>query len=418
MKLFTRYSRINVLATIIIFLTASAAFYFTLRYVLMQQIDDDLKIEEREIKVYVQKHGRLPESISVKDQVIHYLPLGHPVQERYFTTSFLRDGQEHDEEPFRQLVFTIEADQKWYRVTVSKSLEDTDALIHSILLITSGTILAILIFSFVINRVVLKRIWKPFYRSLDKVKEFKVGKDQNLVFPPTGIDEFRLMNQTLERITRQAQTDYLSLKTFSENASHEIQTPIAIIRSKLDLLIQDEHLSEQQSQTVQSAYNAVHKLTKLNQSLLLLARIENNQYQALHKIDLRTCLEEKLADFQELWQSQQICVEASLENTMVQMNGELADILLNNLLSNATKHNFPGGKVLVHLREGHLLVANTSREGGLDPQKIFQRFYKPSQVNEHNGLGLSIIRQICEASGFKVGYSFDSGIHSFSVSWT
>jgi signal transduction histidine kinase len=417
MKLFTKYSRINILATIIIFLIASAAFFFTIRYVLVHQIDQDLVIEEKEIMSAVTKHHHLPENMSVKDQLISYHPILGPSTKRSFGTVKLSDPRSKDFEKFRQLIFGIRVDDQWYEVSVSKSLEDTDDLIQSILLITISTILLMLVVSFIINRVVLKRIWKPFYTSLASVKDFKVSREQPLRLPFTQIEEFSFMNQTLERITSQAQHDYLSLKTFSENASHEIQTPIAIIRSKLDLLIQDENLTEQQSLTLQSAYNAIQKLTKLNQSLLLLAKIENNQYQETKPIDMKEKLREKIMAFQELWQSQQVTIKDSLNTAIVNMNEELADILLNNLLSNATKHNFEGGSISIELDRKQLTVKNTSEYPVLDNSQMFQRFYKNSKNNQHNGLGLSIIKQICDASGFSLRYLCQKNEHVFMISW-
>jgi signal transduction histidine kinase len=223
------------------------------------------------------------------------------------------------------------------------------------------------------------------------------------------------MNQTLERITSKAQVEYLSLKTFSENAAHEIQTPLAIIRSKLDLLIQDEQLTENQSRMVQAVYDSIQKLVKLNQSLLLLAKIENDQYEEVQETDLAAQVEKKITEFAELWQNQQIDIRYSLEKAVVVMNPELADILLNNLLSNATRHNFEGGSININLTRKELKISNTSKEPELDREQLFQRFYKSSGKNEHNGLGLSIIRQISDSSGFAISYSFREFIHSFSI---
>jgi signal transduction histidine kinase len=417
MKLFTKYSRINVLATIFIFLVASAAFFFSLRYVLLNQIDQDLNIEEREILDHVQKHDRLPENTSVKDQLINFSPIQSDNIKRKFTTANMIEPGEKEKEKFRQLIFPVKANGQWYQATVSKSLEDTDKLIRSILLISFSTILLILAVSFIINRFVLKRIWRPFYKSLNAVRDFKIGKSEGLQLDDTQIDEFSFMNQTLEKITSQARHDYLSLKTFSENASHEIQTPIAIIRSKLDLLIQDEHLTEEQSKTLQSAYNAIQKLSKLNQSLLLLARIENNQYDESSTVDLKKILEEKISDFNELWHSQKINIRTALQPAMVKMNKELADILLNNLLSNATRHNFTDGNIFIELNQQFLLVRNTSKDAALDRKRIFHRFYKSSQSNEQNGLGLSIIKQICESSGFSTEYDYQDKDHFFKIKW-
>ena len=417
MKLFSKYNRINLLATIIIFLLASASFYIAIRFILIGQVDDDLKIEEREIETYVRQHGLLPEPIPVKDQRITYaLTNEHFTKSKYKTIDGY-DPEDKEKTPYRILEFGIEANGKSYVVTVAKSLEGTDELANSILLITSVTILLILIVSVMINRVLLRRLWKPFYRSLDAIKKFRLDKKQSLDFPSTNIDEFAFMNQTLGKATNQAQQDYLLLKEFTENASHEMQTPLSIIRSKLDLLIQEENLSENQSKTVQSAYGAIEKLSRLNQSLLLLAKIENNQYAETSIVDLKQKIEEKIDAFNELWQNQNISVSSSLEDISVEMNVALADILLNNLLSNATRHNFQNGAIQIELTETHLKISNSSFQKELDRQRLFSRFSRSNDGKGYTGLGLSIIKQICDASGFDIRYSITGQQHSFTISW-
>lgn len=416
MKLFTKYNRINLLATIIIFLFSSVAFYIAIRFILLNQVDGDLKIEQREIEAYAKEHNMLPESISVKDQKISYTLSGELLKKRKFQTiaRFNKDDKEKDS--YRVIQFGVTADGRIYTATVAKSLEGTDDLTHSILLISSATILVILIASLIINRILLKQLWKPFYGALSILKTFKIDKSQPLNFPSTKIDEFAFMNQALEKTTSQAKRDYLLLKEFTENASHEMQTPLAIIRSKLDLFIQHENLSEDQSKTMQSAYMAVEKLSRLNQSLLLLAKIENNQFAETSPVNFKQKLEEKTEDFHELWQSQNISVDTSLTDVLVNMNNELADILLNNLLSNATRHNFSGGFIRIELTSRQLKITNSSIQSQLDPERLFSRFYKQNE-NGKNGLGLSIIKQICDISGFKIAYFFNNESHSFILAW-
>ncbi len=418
MRLFTKYNRINLFATIIIFLLASATFYFAIRYILVGQVDEDLKIEQREIQTYVKKHDVLPESIPVKDQKITYEPAAELLQKRKFKTFTAYDSLAKEKGSFRVLQFGINVNEKPYAVTVAKSLEGTDDLANSILLISSTTILLILIASVVINRVLLKRLWRPFYGALNTMKNFKLDKKESLHFPATEIDEFIFMNQTLEKTTKQARQDYLLLKEFTENASHELQTPLAIIRSKLDLLIQDENLSKTHSSAMQSAYGAIEKLSRLNQSLLLLAKIENNQYAETASVNLKKKFEEKLEAFQELWQNQNISVSTSFEDASVNMNNELADILLNNLLSNATRHNFQQGFIRIELTCAQLKITNSSLNKELTGDGLFSRFHKQVDRKGYNGLGLSIIKQICDASGFNIHYSFANGQHSFTISMT
>lgn len=416
MKLFARYSRINVFATVIIFLIASIAFFFTLQYVFLNQIDEDLKIEEKEILTFITEHGQPPENISVSDQVINYEKVTSST-DRYFATKSMNVTGERAKEKFRQLVFGFRTAGQWYRVTVSKSLEETQNLARSVLIITFTTILVILLVAFIINRVVLKKIWRPFYKSLNAVEEFRVGSDQHLQLPSSRIDEFELMNKTLEKLTNTARVDYLSLKTFSENASHEIQTPLAVIRSKLDLMVQDENLTEKQSELLQAVYDSVQKLANLNHSLLLLAKIENNQFDETKPIDLREKVQKKMADFHEFWLAQELGVHSELNDSSVFANEELLDVLLNNLFSNATRHNYRGGKMNIILDRNFLMIENTGSATALDPQKLYMRFTKLSNGSGNNGLGLSVIRQICDTSGFTINYSFRNDAHAFTISW-
>ncbi len=415
MKLFTKYSRASLTANILIFLVASLAFYFALRFILIKQIDEDLEIEHDEIVDYVQKHDHLPESFSVSDQLISFTPINQEIQPGF---SWIDLEQENEvPEEFRRLLFEVKAGGIRYKAEVSKSFEGSNSLMRSILFITVSAILVILIVSLILNRYLLKNLWKPFYFTLDALRHFHIGKEDPIELPSSDIEEFQLMNEVLIETTQSSRFEYLSLKTFSENASHEIQTPIAVIRSKLDLLIQDEQLTESQGGLVQSAYNAIDKLSRLNKSLLLLAKIENNQFDNREKVSLYDKVKEKILDFQDLWQSRCISVDISLNDCIVQMNPELADILLNNLFSNATGHNYTGGNISVNLAPGSLTISNTSKEQILDHKKLFQRFYKSSFDNQHNGLGLSIIKQIADASGIRTDYKYLNQLHHFTLKW-
>lgn len=420
MKLLARYNRINLLSTVIIFLLASIAFAFLLRYVLINQIDQDLKIEQNEITAFLQEHGHLPEIIEVRDQQTKYTSVTQPESNdhNHITTSKAYNRHEREEELVRQLNFYAKEGSQWYMVTVSKSLKGTDDLIQSIIIITVVTILLILAATFIVNRVVLRKLWQPFYDTLQRVNNFKLGKQEKLEFSPTAIDEFSIMNNTLQQAIMKAEEDYVLLKQFTENASHELQTPLAVIRSKLDILIQDEHLTAGQSNAVQSAYEALQKLSRMNQSLLLLAKIENRQFSETTLINMKELIEEKLSQFRELWQSKNIMVSSLLGDASVTFNPMLADILLNNLFSNAIKHNIAGGIVNIELNDGGLIIRNTGLSKALDSTSLFTRFNKPDNAQDSHGLGLSIIKQICEVSGCTIDYSFEgSETHVFSVSW-
>ena len=414
MKLFTRYNRINLFATVIIFLLSGISFYFLLRYVLIDQVDEDLRIEQHEIQNYARQYNRLPEIITVKDQHIAYTQVSHNDGSKTFHTLRIPDETGREQALFRQYIFYAAAGGKWWQVKVSKSLEGTHQLIKSVVTITLVTVVLILAVSFLINRVLLKKLWRPFYDSLAAMRQFELGKNEQPAFPATATDEFTDMNETLKHAIAKAGRDYRHLKEFTENAAHELQTPLAIIQSKLDVLIQDEHLSEPQSRAVQGAYEAIQRLSRLNQGLLLLTKIENGQYAATASINLAQKVSEKIVQFEEMIASKNITVTSQLDITVtIKMNPVLADILLNNLFSNAIKYNLQGGQIDIIADEGMLEISNTAASSALDESRLFRRFAGMGSTKDGVGLGLAIVQQAAAVSGFETRYVYEDQQHHF-----
>lgn len=420
MKLFSKYNRINILSTVIIFLLGCIAFAILLRYVIIRQVDGDLEIEKNEITVYVNQYGYLPGIIKVHDQYITYQTIDktNAVTKNKIYTHKAYVSANPSKVVLRSIEFTININNTYTLVTVSKSLESVDALMQTIILITIALILLILTATFVINRIILGKLWRPFYETLDSTQQFSLNNTQPMRFNDTDIDEFSHLNTILNGALNKAQQDYRSLKEFTENASHELQTPVAIIKSRLDNLIQDENLTLQQSHAVEEAYNALNRLNKLNQSLLLLTKIENKQFATTTQINLKEKTENKLNQFCELWQGKNIKADAILEEANIKMNENLADMLLNNLLSNAAKHNIQNGSVEIHLKQNLFTITNTGLSNPLDENLLFTRFYKTNADSESNGLGLSIVKQICNVSACTIAYSFSApDKHSFILKW-
>jgi signal transduction histidine kinase len=413
MKLFTRYFRINLLATVFIFVLASLAFFFLLRYVSIRQVDDDLRIEQREIESYLVEYKKPPEPISVHDQSTTYEV--SDIQKPYRTFRTIKSPQRGDEENFRQILFTARVGDQWLLFKVSKSLEQTEHLNRSIIAISLITIIAILIVSLLINRWLLRRLWKPFYLTLDGLEKYRLGEKILPSFEKDPIYEFNLLNHTVNRFIRDAEKEFLILKEFTENASHELQTPLAIVRTSLDIMTQDENLSESQSHLLQNAFGAIQKMTRLNQSLLLLNKIENKQFASVSAFDFKTLVDEKMTGWQELWQGRDLHVSANLNSVMISMNEQLAEIMLSNLFSNAARHCVESGDVHLELKSNGFSISNTAYLGPLDTETLFKRFSKTGQSTDQHGLGLSIVKQIAEVSRMQVNYGYSNGTHTFSV---
>jgi signal transduction histidine kinase len=231
----------------------------------------------------------------------------------------------------------------------------------------------------------------------------------------TSIDEFNELNNAVVSMTAKAKHDYKDLKTFTENASHELLTPIAVINSKLDTLIQTENFSERQSKLLNDLYSAVSRLNRLNQSLLLLVKIENRLLHDQQQINLRTLVEEMIVQFEEIFLDKKLKLTYTLEDKEIYANRYLMEILLSNLISNAIRHNYNGGEIVINLSAESLTIQNTGEDAPL-PDQIFTRFHK-SSGSEGSGLGLTISRQICENFGFSLNYHFKASYHIFKVSF-
>ncbi|MDP4254196.1 MAG: HAMP domain-containing sensor histidine kinase [Bacteroidota bacterium] len=415
MKLFARYSRVNIIASMIALLLGSLAYYFIIRYVLIRQLDNTLRVEEAEILDFVRNRGRLPEPANYRDQQIAFSPAKGEIERRFVDTVWT-DPRSAAHRPFRQLLFSVVAGGRTWLVTVGKSEAEAKRLLGWIVMVTLGMIVLLIVILFLANRWLLRRLWRPFYDTLESMRRFNLASKQPL--PPagagTGIDEFESLDAAARQMTDHILRDYEMLKQFADNASHEMQTPLAIINSKLDLMIQDSALGERHLRQLQAMYDAVGRMSKLNQSLLLLTKLGNNQFNQVEDLALAPLIDAKLGQLEDLIHAKGLQVDSSLDRIRTRINPYLADILLNNLLVNAIHHNRQGGRIQIRLQEDRLVISNSGDPLPFEPGALFNRFTR-GQHSEGTGLGLAIVRQICDNYGFPLQYSYENGMHSMSV---
>jgi signal transduction histidine kinase len=413
MKLISKYNRINIIATILVLLSASICYYFIVRFVLIHQLDNSLKVEESEIWDYVQKNNSLPEATHYRDQNTSFTKAEGPVTRSFHDVQIL-SGRHHESNTYRQLVFLITVQGQQYKTAVTKPEAEVEDLITLIVLITIGVIFLLLLILFVANRFLLRKIWEPFYSTLESIKQFNLTKKQEMPSQQTDIEEFNELGSAVNLMTARIIKDYETLRDFTDNASHEMQTPLAILNSKLDLLIQEPSLGEKQLKQLQAMYDAMGRLTKLHQSLFLLTKIENNQFAQASPLRMDLLITEKLGQMEDLISSRNLQVQADCEPLTLNMNDYLADILLNNLLSNAIRHNMQNGRINISLDKERLVISNTGTTLTFDETHIFERFKKGDKT-EGAGLGLAIVKQICDNYQFPISYHFEENQHSVHI---
>ncbi len=418
MKLLSKYNRVNIAATILVLLVGGLCYYFILRFVLIHQLDKDLKIEEQEVKDYVQRNNNLPNAANYKDQKVVFEQITSNDIKRKIYSVNLYDSAEDEQRQGRQLIFSISSAGNNYKVTITKSQQETEDLIQLIVMLTLAIVVLLLVVLFIINRFVLNKLWLPFNNTLQQLKQFNLSNKTAIHLNQSNINEFKELNDAVTAMSNSVLKDYSALKSFTENASHEIQTPLAVVKSKLELLMQAENFSETQMQYIQQIQEAVSRLSKLNQSLLLLTKIDNQQFAGTAPVNVAAVVNKHLANFEELLTAKQIVLTKNIEpGIVVTMNEILADVLVSNLITNAIKHNVDKGSITITLSNNQLVVSNTGAPLSTAPGKLFERFTKDKVNSESLGLGLSIVKKICEQYEFTAAYGYSNKLHTVTISF-
>jgi two-component system, OmpR family, sensor kinase len=316
-----------------------------------------------------------------------------------------------------------------YRVTTYSFIPSFYQLLPGVVDSFKWILLLLLVLVVVSGGLISKYILAPFKRTMRAIQSFDLKQKETLRLPGTQTSEFRELNEFLVKMTEKAREDYQSLKEFTENASHELQTPTAIIRGKLDLLMESD-IRDEQAILIAEMQNALERLSRIHSSLTLLTKLENKEYQAKEPVCISNLAKETLASFDELIQMKSLVLETQIEKAVyIPLHLSLADLLLTNLISNAIRHNAPSaaggagdaraamGLIRVNLSKEGLVIVNTGRAPSIPTEELFERFKKGNSGSDSIGIGLAIVRQICDLSHFDILYQYSGGLHILAVSF-
>lgn len=279
--------------------------------------------------------------------------------------------------------------------------------------------IAVSLAMFITLRLAARKLWLPFDDTLQKAEHFNLAQGDIPAFMATEIHEFARLNHSLEQLMRKDKETYRIQKEFTENASHELQTPLAVVRGKLDLLMQEE-LTESQARLVADLYGLTMRMGHLNRNLLLLAKIDNAQYTSMEMVDAAAMLSESLPLYDTLRDGRALRMQdcRTSRNGRLRANPVLLECMLKNLIVNAIRHSAPGGEVTVTVGDSGITVSNESADDTpLDTATLFQRFRTGDARQKGNGLGLAIVKAVCDFHGWTVEYRFEAGRHVFAVAW-
>lgn len=314
-------------------------------------------------------------------------------------------------------LWQYEMDEHNIVLTPEAGREDKLLIIGAVTTLTViffALLLAVLIW---VNRRISRKLWQPFYKSLENIKTFDLTKNEAPAFEPTDITEFDELNKSLDRLIAGNIATYTQQKEFAENASHELQTPLAIVQSKLELLLQNSTLKNEQYVIIDEALKALSRVSRINKNLLLLTKIENSQYMDKEKIDLSELLEGNISHFSNFSQHKQIEITTDIHpGITVNGNKTLVEILVHNMITNAIRHSPQGGSLWIQLKKNRMDFTNTG-DAPLQKEQLFKRFTSASTQTPGTGLGLALVKQICNRYQWHVNYNFAGEHHIFSISF-
>ncbi len=413
MKLIEKTRRSYIPYAILIFIISSTVIYFTLKRITTAKQDEKLKWDKELIAQKIKYDYPLPifdvedyksktpvrDTLYFKDTLIYQVISG---VEKY--------------ELYRQLTSIENLHNRTYRIVTRTSLVRNQDYIVVITLSVGIVVLLLMLTIYFVNTHVMRKAWLPFYENLQIVKNFSVEENKPIVLEESGIDEFEELNKSLTRLTDKIISDFNNLKEFTENASHEMQTPLAIMQSKSEMLLQSENLDAEQLQHIRAIYTSVQRLSKLNKTLLLLSKIENKQFTEKEPINVNKVIEKHLEIYEDFLEDKGLTVEMkSAMEVMVEANPLLFDMVVNNLISNAIKHNIKGGNITISTTNLFVSVSNSGIPPKLDSSSLFERFKKDSKSSNSFGLGLAIVKKVCDNYHWKITHSYAEEQHNISI---
>jgi len=402
----------------VVLLVCSVAFYVLLRMQAHHMQEKQLLLKQRNVwTAFVSKGGNIEKHIPGEYDIDRpgsnsFIKLDEPRD----TSIYYADKQKSL--PFQILTGAFTWNNKNYQVTTYVSSTEISHLIIKVFVAEFVILILLLIAIVFLNRKSSGFLWGPFLSSVNKLQQYDIKKNQEIeLSKETGTTEFDQLNKTATGLIQHSNAAYRQQKEFVENASHEIQTPLAIIRSKLELLISEPNLTERQASLLSDITDANERLSQMNRTLLLLAKIENNQFPETAAVNISTLVNGVIDTFKNHYDNFPELTTGIEENVMVSANRSLIEILVSNLIKNGVVHNIPGGKITISLSPLQLAIVNTGTPINVKPGELFDRFRKGDHDTKTTGLGLAIVSQICNLYHYSISYQYENGLHTVIVTF-
>ncbi len=422
MRLTHKFILIYLLISLVVFLVGGVFSYYTLSDLVDKETDNEIggqsfhvfKMIERDIPLDILNEDDemdvkiLTDTVGLRKSSMFY----DTMAEFSHTKQIIRH---------RKGKFVKRINEQWYQLEIRNTTLEEDDTFYGSFVSTSVIYIILVVFSLLSSFILSRLLLSPFNATLEQIKLVNIQKGIGIHPGKVNTREFRSLNEFLKKMTDRAISDYRNLQEFSENSAHEIKTPLAIASGKLDLLLQTKDLDDKQLQLITEAQNSIQKISKIQSTLSILSKIENEEFNKTQAIDVSELIEKSVKDHQDIIDFKKIHLKLEVApGVSIKNDPILVEMLFSNLLQNAIKHNVEqDGLIHVKLSTGELEISNTGKSITSSPDQLLERFKKDSTNGDSLGLGLSIVKNICDRSGYSLTYDFraDDQIHALTIRW-
>src|SRR5882672_8611752 len=365
MKLLDKTLRIYVVLSLLVMAICAPLFYFVSNRLFIESADETLVVRKKDFMENV-----LPtlkkEGIANWNKISRDVKIEDPVRSLKKDSIFFHvyyNKFEDENENHRVLLSPVSIEGRPYAFFARVNLIESEDLISNIALLFCTILFLLLAGLYFISRRVSKTIWLPFYATLNQIEQFDLDKNDKANFEPTAVEEFSRLNQSIERLVERNLLNYKNQKEFVENAAHELQTPLAIIQAKLDVLTQQVPMTNVLGNTLSELNKTISILNRVNKNLLLLSKIETHKYNTTEQVQVSEIIKRQVLFLKEQAEEKKVIVHLEhKESVIIIASSSLMEILISNLLLNSLRHNYAGGEIWITLSQRELVISNTSKQ--------------------------------------------------------
>lgn len=418
MNLLTKTTLYYVTVSLFVFFVGGIGMYKLIKTLEENKVKKELNNHKLRL-LYSIEHNKLsPEEISIASGgLINFKKVDSELQNaEYYADTLIVDQVSNSIVPFKCLSFRTTINKVDYQTSIYKPMTELNLLVEQIALIVTIITIFFLLAVYFLYRYFFARIWSDFFDTIRKIQAFNPSSPEPMKFSQSMIIEFNELNDVLKKMINRINADFQALREFSGNLSHELQTPLAVIKSKASLLIQDDNINENQMILAGNITRETNKISNFIKALALFSKLEYDQFPNTEVIDIKRLIASNLDVFEDFIDNKAIKVNVGAKEKLnIQMNKELANILFTNLIKNAVRHNIQKGSIEIELTHDSFTISNTGNKLSYDANLLFNRFLKHKSNSESLGIGLSIVKKICDYYKFSIKYINTDKLHTITI---